>query len=159
VHNKIKKVLAVLLIDNKFFFNDCTARVSQLMVTIHSTRKRHLKLIQQLQQYMRYKELPYSLQRRLLTYYDYRNKKGFERDKIIINHVSPYLREVRGVFKNFLRKVVFLCKRSLLMQPHSINNVKTIVKPWPEIILQKSFRCCILIATHEFSSLLRKKDK
>ncbi|XP_028046927.1 potassium/sodium hyperpolarization-activated cyclic nucleotide-gated channel 1 [Monomorium pharaonis] len=42
---------------------------------------------------MRYKELPYSLQQRVLSYYNYRNKKGFERDKMIINHVSPYLRE------------------------------------------------------------------
>lgn len=67
----------------------------QLTTTFHSTNKRHLKLIQQLQQYMKYKELPHSLQRRLLTYYNYRNKKGFERDKIIINHVSPYLREVQ----------------------------------------------------------------
>lgn len=65
------------------------------MTTFRSTTKRHLKLIQQLQQYMTYKELPYSLQRRLLSYYNYRNKKGFERDKIIINHVSPYLREVQ----------------------------------------------------------------
>lgn len=69
------------------------ARILQLMTTFRSTTKRHLKLIQQLQQYMTYKELPYSLQRRLLSYYNYRNKKGFERDKIIINHVSPYLRE------------------------------------------------------------------
>ncbi|KAL0129336.1 hypothetical protein PUN28_004203 [Cardiocondyla obscurior] len=69
------------------------AQFLQLMTTFHSTRKKHLKLIQQLQQYMRHKELPYPLQRRLLTYYNYRNKKGFERDKNIINHVSPYLQE------------------------------------------------------------------
>ncbi|XP_018348331.1 PREDICTED: potassium/sodium hyperpolarization-activated cyclic nucleotide-gated channel 2-like [Trachymyrmex septentrionalis] len=73
--------------------NDALSQLSQFMMTIHSTRKRHLQLIEQLQQYMTYKELPYSLQQRLLSYYDYRNKKGFERNKIIINHVSPYLRE------------------------------------------------------------------
>ncbi|XP_018314248.1 potassium/sodium hyperpolarization-activated cyclic nucleotide-gated channel 2 [Mycetomoellerius zeteki] len=73
--------------------HDALAQFSQLMITFHSTRKRHLQLNEQLQQYMTYKELPYSLQRRLLAYYNYRNKKGFERDKIIINHVSPYLRE------------------------------------------------------------------
>jgi len=48
---------------------------------------------------MNYKELSYSLQRRLLSYYDYRNKKGFERNKIIINHVSPYLQKVQWCFK------------------------------------------------------------
>lgn len=76
-------------------YSNRAARILQLMTTFHSTDKRHLKLIQQLQQYMTYKELPHSLQRRLLIYYNYRNKKGFERDKIIINHVSPYLREVQ----------------------------------------------------------------
>ncbi|XP_076684855.1 potassium/sodium hyperpolarization-activated cyclic nucleotide-gated channel 1 [Andrena cerasifolii] len=65
---------------------------SQLMTTFHITIKRHLKIIQQLQEYMRYKELPRSLQNRLLTFYHYRNKKHFQRNKDIINEVSPYLR-------------------------------------------------------------------
>ncbi|EZA51460.1 Potassium/sodium hyperpolarization-activated cyclic nucleotide-gated channel [Ooceraea biroi] len=67
------------------------ARFSQLTTTFHSTSKRHMKLIQQL--YTRYKELSQPLQRQLTAYYQYRNKKGFETDKLIINHVSPYLRE------------------------------------------------------------------
>ncbi|XP_018369234.1 PREDICTED: potassium/sodium hyperpolarization-activated cyclic nucleotide-gated channel 1-like [Trachymyrmex cornetzi] len=87
IYNIILSVLGLL------GFIYMLAQLSQLMMTIHSTRKRHLQLIEQLQQYMTYKELPYSLQRRLLSYYNYRNKKGFERNKIIINHVSPYLRE------------------------------------------------------------------
>lgn len=70
------------------------AQFSQLMTTINITIKRHLKIIQQLQEYMRYKELPHALQRRLLTFYHYRNRKSFERNKKIINEVSPYLREV-----------------------------------------------------------------
>ncbi|XP_050461211.1 potassium/sodium hyperpolarization-activated cyclic nucleotide-gated channel 1-like isoform X3 [Cataglyphis hispanica] len=78
------------------------ARMMQLMSTFHSINKRHLKLIQQLQQYMKHKELSHSLQRRLLIYYNYRNKKGFERDKIIINHVSPYLRE-KLLLHNYIR--------------------------------------------------------
>ncbi|KYM79373.1 Potassium/sodium hyperpolarization-activated cyclic nucleotide-gated channel 1 [Atta colombica] len=76
-----------------FFLETAAAQLSQLMATIQSTRKRHLQLIEELEQYMNYKELSYSLQRRLLSYYDYRNKKGFERNKIIINHVSPYLQK------------------------------------------------------------------
>ncbi|KYM97158.1 Potassium/sodium hyperpolarization-activated cyclic nucleotide-gated channel 1, partial [Cyphomyrmex costatus] len=96
IYNLILTILGVL------GFIYLLAQVSQLMITFHSTRKRHLQLIQQLQQYMRYKELPYSLQRRLLAYYNYRNKKGFERDKIIINHVSPYLRE-RLLLHNYRR--------------------------------------------------------
>lgn len=83
----------ILSVFGFFGFVYLLAQISQLMMTFHWTNKRHLKLIQQLQQYMTYKELPYSLQRRLLNYYNYRNRKGFERDKIIINHVSPHLRE------------------------------------------------------------------
>lgn len=84
-----------------------------------------MKLIQQLQQYMKYKELPYSLQQRLLIYYNYRNRKGFERDKIITNHVSPYLREVRDILKNFPEEY----KSSPLIRLHaSVTDYKTIVK-------------------------------
>ncbi|XP_029045711.1 potassium/sodium hyperpolarization-activated cyclic nucleotide-gated channel 1-like [Osmia bicornis bicornis] len=77
---------------------------SQLMTTFHITIKRHLKIIQQLQEYMRYKELPHSLQRRLLIFYHYRNKRGFERDTKIINEVSPYLRE-QLILHNYLRLI------------------------------------------------------
>ncbi|XP_067216308.1 potassium/sodium hyperpolarization-activated cyclic nucleotide-gated channel 1-like isoform X2 [Linepithema humile] len=96
VYNLILSVLGFL------GFVYLLARFSQLMTTFHSTDKRHLKLIQQLQQYIRYRELPHSLQRRLLDYYNYRNKKGFERDKMIINHVSPYLRE-KLLLHNYMR--------------------------------------------------------
>ncbi|XP_076640029.1 potassium/sodium hyperpolarization-activated cyclic nucleotide-gated channel 1 [Colletes latitarsis] len=77
---------------------------SHLMTTFHITIKRHLKIIQQLQEYMRYKELPHSLQRRLLIFYRYRNKKGFERNAKIINEVSPYLRE-KLILHNYLRLI------------------------------------------------------
>ncbi|XP_014473811.1 PREDICTED: potassium/sodium hyperpolarization-activated cyclic nucleotide-gated channel 1-like [Dinoponera quadriceps] len=83
----------ILTILGFFAFIYLLARFLQLMTTFHSTNKRHLKLIQQLQQYMRHKELPYFLQRRLLAYYNYRNQKGLERDKQIMRYVSPYLRE------------------------------------------------------------------
>ncbi|XP_076752308.1 potassium/sodium hyperpolarization-activated cyclic nucleotide-gated channel 2 [Xylocopa sonorina] len=79
-------------------------QISQLMTTFHVTIKRHLKIIQQLQEYMQYKELPYSLQRRLLTFYNYRNRKRFERDKKIIEEVSPYLRE-ELILHNYLRLI------------------------------------------------------
>ncbi|XP_017790992.1 PREDICTED: potassium/sodium hyperpolarization-activated cyclic nucleotide-gated channel 1-like [Habropoda laboriosa] len=77
---------------------------SQLMTTFNITIKRHLKIIQQLQEYIRYKELPYALQRRLLEFYHYRNKKGFERNKKIIDEVSPYLRE-ELILHNYMRLI------------------------------------------------------
>lgn len=99
------RIIPKTLID---IINLSLARILQLITTLYSTRKRHSKLIQQLQQYMKYKELPYSLQRRLLIYYNYRNKKGYERDKIIINHVSPYLREVRTSLKIAVSEIVYV---------------------------------------------------
>lgn len=84
---------------NKWIVNlFIVAQFSQLMTTFYITIKRNLKIIQQLQEYMRYKELPYTLQRRLLTYYHYHNRKSFERNKKIIDEVSPYLREVYTIF-------------------------------------------------------------
>ncbi|XP_017891941.1 potassium/sodium hyperpolarization-activated cyclic nucleotide-gated channel 1-like [Ceratina calcarata] len=69
------------------------SQFSQLLTTFQITVKRNLKIIQQLQDYMRYKELPYALQRRLLTYYHYRNKRDFERNRKVVDEVSPYLQE------------------------------------------------------------------
>ncbi|XP_015428957.1 PREDICTED: potassium/sodium hyperpolarization-activated cyclic nucleotide-gated channel 1-like [Dufourea novaeangliae] len=77
---------------------------SDLLTTFHITIKRNLKIVQQLQEYMRYKELPQALQRRLLEYYHYRNKKRFERDKKIIEEVSPCLRE-ELILHNYLRLI------------------------------------------------------
>ncbi|XP_033331494.2 potassium/sodium hyperpolarization-activated cyclic nucleotide-gated channel 1 [Megalopta genalis] len=79
-------------------------QLAALLTTFHITIKRQLKIMQQLEEYMRYKELPQALQRRLLVYYMYRNKKRFERNKKIIDEVSPYLRE-ELILHNYLRLV------------------------------------------------------
>jgi len=59
---------------------------------------------------MIYKELPLLLQRQLTTYYQYRNKKGFEIEKMIIHTISPYLREVyiKKIFYHTVYPVIFL---------------------------------------------------
>lgn len=69
------------------------------MTTYHSTKKKNVKLLQQLVEYMRYRELPRHIQQRILTYYTYWCNKSFQRDKLIISNVCPTLREV---LKNFL---------------------------------------------------------
>ncbi|KAL6266965.1 hypothetical protein P5V15_000049 [Pogonomyrmex californicus] len=95
-YNLILSVLGVL------GFIYLLARLFHLTMMFYSTPKRYWKLLEQLEQYMYHKELPYSLQHRLLNYYNYRNKRGIERDKIIINHVSSYLRE-RLLLHNYRR--------------------------------------------------------
>ncbi|XP_076169153.1 potassium/sodium hyperpolarization-activated cyclic nucleotide-gated channel 4 [Ptiloglossa arizonensis] len=83
----------ILTIVGFFGFLYLLSQFTYLLTTFDITIKYHLKIIQQLKEYMRYKELPRWLQRRLLTFYHYRNKKGFERNKKIIAEVSPCLRE------------------------------------------------------------------
>lgn len=65
----------------------------QLIITFHSAHKKHHKHIQQLREYMTYKELPFTLQCRLLEYFDYYNKKSFDKYQRIVNQVSSYLQE------------------------------------------------------------------
>lgn len=101
--SKCLPILSVLFLNERIVIILFIAQFSQLITTFHITIKRHLKVIQQLQEYMRYKELPYSLQRRLLTFYHYRNKKSFERNKKIIEEVSPYLREVHSNLIIFIK--------------------------------------------------------
>ena len=74
------------------------------MTTFRSTSKKNVRRVEQLQEYMRYKELPYAIQRRLLDYCNYCNKKSFDRDKSIIDNVSPHLRE-ELLLHNFSRLI------------------------------------------------------
>ncbi|KAG7199317.1 hypothetical protein KM043_018167 [Ampulex compressa] len=96
------------------------AQFSQLITTFHSRSKRYMKLVEQLQEYMRHKELPQSLQRQLLAFYNYWIRKGFERDKKIISQVSPYLRE-ELILHNYLQ---------------FIDNVK-LLKHLPEMVVAR----------------------
>ncbi|XP_066599460.1 potassium/sodium hyperpolarization-activated cyclic nucleotide-gated channel 2-like [Prorops nasuta] len=82
----------VLTIIGTIIFIYLLVELLQLMTTFHSSAKRNLKNIQQLREYMRYKELPNSLQKKLLTYCEFKNKRGFERNRQIAMHVSPCLR-------------------------------------------------------------------
>ncbi|KAK2575102.1 hypothetical protein KPH14_008828 [Odynerus spinipes] len=83
------------------------ARIMQLIITLHSSHEKHYKLVQQLREYMRYKELPYTLQCRLLEYFYYYDKKSFDRYQRIINQVSSYLREevIMHTFMKFINSV------------------------------------------------------
>ncbi|KAJ8674391.1 hypothetical protein QAD02_005653 [Eretmocerus hayati] len=74
----------------------------QLMTTFHSSDKERLRVLQQLEEYMQYKELPYVTQKRLLVYVNYWHKKNFDRDRQILNQVSEPLRE-ELIFHNYTR--------------------------------------------------------
>lgn len=71
-----------------------TASFYQLISTFHSHDKERLRMLQQLEEYMNYKELPESTRIRLVTYSDYWYKKNFHRDAQILSQLSAPLREV-----------------------------------------------------------------
>lgn len=75
------------------------------MSTSHSTKKKNFKLLRQLTDYMRYKELPRHIQHRVLNYFNFWSNKSVKKDKVIISNVSPNLREVLFFNKYFLSGV------------------------------------------------------
>ncbi|CAG5095026.1 Similar to Hcn1: Potassium/sodium hyperpolarization-activated cyclic nucleotide-gated channel 1 (Rattus norvegicus) [Cotesia congregata] len=85
------------------------AQFSGLMSTSYSTKKKNVKLLQQLTEYMRYKELPRHIQQRILTYFYFWSNKSVKKDKIITSNLSPNLREEVIMYncRNLLEKVEF----------------------------------------------------
>ncbi|XP_035732804.1 potassium/sodium hyperpolarization-activated cyclic nucleotide-gated channel 1-like [Vespa mandarinia] len=83
------------------------AQIMQFINTLYSTTKKHYKHFQQLKEYIRYKELPYNLQRRILEYFNYCSKKNFNRYQHIIHQVSSYLQEklILHTYMKFINNV------------------------------------------------------
>ncbi|XP_063973417.1 potassium/sodium hyperpolarization-activated cyclic nucleotide-gated channel 1-like [Diachasmimorpha longicaudata] len=82
----------ILTILGRIGFIYVLAQLLQLMTTFDSTKKRNVREVQQFYEYMKHKELPYSIQQRVFEYYEY-YQKNIERNKMIISHVSQNLRE------------------------------------------------------------------
>lgn len=70
------------------------AQIMQFISTLQSATKTHYKHFQQLQEYIKYKQLPYNLQHRILEYFNYCSKRKFTTYQHIIHQVSSYLQEV-----------------------------------------------------------------
>ncbi|XP_024938799.1 cyclic nucleotide-gated cation channel alpha-3 isoform X2 [Cephus cinctus] len=98
-------------------------QVLQLITTLRSRSKGYSKLLQQLHEYMRYKELPLTIQRRILAYFDYTSKKSFEREKYIMTQVSSQLRE-ELLFHNY-NKFVENIKLFRHLPPQAITHIIT----------------------------------
>ncbi|KAK0087097.1 hypothetical protein PV325_001766 [Microctonus aethiopoides] len=107
------------------------AQFLMIVATFHSTKKKIVRSLQQLQEYMQYKELPRSVQKRIITYYTYWSNKSYKRDKLIISNVSPSLRQellmytCATLFENveffkhlphsILRQIVLLLKAEIFL--------------------------------------------
>lgn len=65
-----------------------------VMAKTSSTHK-YVEMVRQLKEYMRHKQLPEYMQKRLLSYYEFRFQKSFFREQEILNTISGQLRQVR----------------------------------------------------------------
>ncbi|XP_011498917.1 PREDICTED: potassium/sodium hyperpolarization-activated cyclic nucleotide-gated channel 1-like [Ceratosolen solmsi marchali] len=92
----------ILSIIGKIGFIYLLSQFSRLITTLQSFNNERLKLLQQLQEYMQYKELPRVMQKRLLEYSNYWYKKNFIRDTHILSQVSEPLRK-ELIFHNYKR--------------------------------------------------------
>ncbi|KAK9728433.1 Cyclic nucleotide-binding domain [Popillia japonica] len=70
--------------------------ISQLITIISSVRASNIKyrqMVRQLHEYMRYRQLPENLQRRLILYYEFRFERSYFKESEILNYVSEQLRQ------------------------------------------------------------------
>ncbi|KAI4471202.1 i[[h]] channel isoform e [Holotrichia oblita] len=87
--------------------------LAQLIAIISSVKASNIKyrqMVQQLHEYMRYRQLPENLQRRLISYYEFRFEKSYFRESEILNSVSGQLRQVRLIqLFNTEASLLYLC--------------------------------------------------
>nr|XP_050854234.1 potassium/sodium hyperpolarization-activated cyclic nucleotide-gated channel 1-like [Vespula vulgaris] len=83
------------------------AQIMQFINTLQSATKTHYKHFQQLQEYIKYKQLPYNLQHRILEYFNYCSKRKFTTYQHIIHQVSSYLQEelILHTYMKFINNV------------------------------------------------------
>nr|XP_046492999.1 potassium/sodium hyperpolarization-activated cyclic nucleotide-gated channel 1-like [Neodiprion pinetum] len=70
-----------------------TAQWLELTNACQGTNNNYLRLVPQLQEYMRHKELPSEIQYRLTTYYEYCTQRSIDLEKSIMSQLSAHLKE------------------------------------------------------------------
>lgn len=66
----------------------------QVIKATTSASHKYIEMLRQLREYMRHKHLPDYMQRRLLTYYEFRFQKSYFRESEILSTISGQLRQV-----------------------------------------------------------------
>ncbi|KRT86543.1 cNMP binding protein, partial [Oryctes borbonicus] len=70
--------------------------IGQLMECVlcaRSSNRKYVEIVRELQEFMRHKQLPSSLQRRLLSYYEYKFQKTYFREAEILSIISGQLKQ------------------------------------------------------------------
>lgn len=65
----------------------------QILSKFHSSGSKYQQLIQELEEYARYKDLPDKMRNRLLEYFEFRYQKHFYREAEIMSTISMQLKE------------------------------------------------------------------
>lgn len=80
------------------------AKVVIILISVTSSKHKYVEMVRQLKEYMHYKLLPDYMQKRLLTYYEFRFQKSYFREHEILNTVSGQLRQ--EIVMHLCRKLV-----------------------------------------------------
>lgn len=68
-----------------------------------SSSDKYIQMVQQLVEYMRHKQLPIYMQKRMLSYYEFRFQKSYFKEHEIMHTMSGQLRQVKGT--NFVYNI------------------------------------------------------
>lgn len=80
------------------------ARVKQLYKSVNSSRIKYQDIMAQLKQYMKYRQLPYSTQHRIVAYYEFCFQQRYFNEAEILNTLSSHMRQEIGM--HVCRKLV-----------------------------------------------------
>lgn len=62
-----------------------------------SVSNKYQHMLQQLQEYIRYKQLPEQIRRRILYYFDFKFEKNYYKETEIMGTLSEHLRQVNSL--------------------------------------------------------------
>lgn len=87
-----------------------------------SSSRKYFEMLRELEEYMRHKQLPVSLQNRLLEYYEFKFQKSYFRESEILNILSGQLKQVRS--SSFVKSLYFCLIYKLLRKIYLIKKKK-----------------------------------
>lgn len=78
-----------------------------------SSSHKYVEMVRQLKEYMRHKQLPEYMQKRLLNYYEFRFQKSYFRENEILNTISGQLRQVFRQYESHFNLIFRFVLRKL----------------------------------------------
>lgn len=70
-----------------------SAKICEIVKAKTSAHNKYVEMVKQLREYMRHKRFPEYMQRRLVTYYEFRFQKSYFRESEILSTISGQLRQ------------------------------------------------------------------